>query len=75
MINGISSLDRLYDIFLVQDRRSWDKRQGRGDKGNIINGIPECVFNTSLGSILERILTNDNKSVSPFPDLSDKICV
>ena len=59
----------------MQERRSWDKRQGRGDKGNLINGLPECVFNNSLGSILERILTNDNKIVSHFSDMSGNICV
>ena len=50
MINGIISLDRLYDIFQMQEIRSWDKRKGRGDKENLINSLYECIFNTALGS-------------------------
>ena len=50
MINGIISLDIMYESFKVQERRSWDKMQVRGDKWNVINGLPECVLNTALGS-------------------------
>ena len=43
-------MDILYERFQVQNIRSWDTIQGRGDKGNVINGLPECVLNTALGS-------------------------
>ena len=43
-------MNRMYESFQVQDRRLWDKTHFRGDKGNVINGFPECVLNTALGS-------------------------
>ena len=43
-------MNRMYESFQVQDRRLWDKTHFRGDKVNVINGLLECVLNTSLGS-------------------------
>ena len=40
----------MYESFQVQERRSWDNIQVRGDKGNVINDLPECVLKTALGS-------------------------
>ena len=52
MINGIVSLDRPYERFQVQERTSRDKRKGRSDKENLINGLPECFFTHILGEVI-----------------------
>ena len=43
-------MNRMYERFQVQEIWLWDKIQFRADKVNVINGLPECVLNTALGS-------------------------